>query len=94
MRSYSVCSSLKSPNALCFLPPNFPKERFPIPRIAVVPRWTEQGVHVQALARQAPWCHLLHSGLAQSKPGWSAKACTRQAQSEIDGARERVWPEP
>ena len=41
----------------------------------------------QALARQSPWCHLLHSWLAQSKPGWSTQACTRQAQSAIDGAR-------
>ena len=47
-----------------------------------------------ALARQAPWRHLLHSWLAQSKPGQSAQACTRQAQSAIDGARRLVWPEP
>ena len=46
------------------------------------------------LARHAPWRHLLHSWLAQSKLGWSAQACTKQAQSAIDGARRLVWPEP
>ena len=50
--------------------------------------------NVKPLDRQSHWHHLLHSWLAQSKPGWSAQACTRQAQSEIDGARRRVWPEP
>ena len=33
----------------------------------------------EGLPRQAPWHHLLHLGLAQSKPGWSTQACTKKA---------------
>ena len=48
----------------------------------------------RALARQASWRHLLHSGLAWCKPGQTNQACSRQAKSAIDGSRGLVWPEP
>ena len=59
-----------------------------------MPRRLMRNLCVEALARQAPWRHLLQSWLVQSKPGWSPQACTRQAQSALGGARRRVCPEP
>ena len=56
--------------------------------------WNKQNVNTsvtKSLPRHASWCHLLHLGLAQSKPGWSAQAFTRQSQAAIDGARGLVW---
>ena len=41
----------------------------------------------EALPRQAPKRHIGNYWLAQSKPGWSAQACSRQAQSASDGDR-------
>ena len=42
------------------------------------------------LGIHALWRHLLHLWLAQTKPGWYAKACSRQAKSAIDGATRCV----
>ena len=63
-------------------------------RISKACCFLKYGCVCEALARQAPCCQLLHSWLAQSNPGWSARACTKRAQSAIDGANGLVWPEP
>ena len=39
-------------------------------------------------------CHLALLGLVQSKPSWSAQACTAQAQAELDGTTCAVYPAP